>query len=108
MNNDSAELLDLDRDKTVEAQKAYLKSDKGKLTLKRYRASPKGRKSQEIYEDSEKGQLAKLRYYNSEKAKQTRQKQKDRRDLMQAYAKFLERNPGTTIIEFMETQKGEA
>jgi len=94
-------------DKVLEAQKAYLRTEKGKLVLKRYTASPKGKASQENYIKSEKGQLAQLRYYNSPKAQETRRKQKEKRDLLKAYAKYLKRNPGASVPDFLKSLEKE-
>lgn len=89
-----------------EAQKRYLKTEKGKSAKKRYDQSEQGKSARKRYLESEKGQEALLRYYLSEKAQSQREQRKALMKLFRQLDNFTQDNPNKSMEEFFESLGG--
>lgn len=90
-----------------EAQKRYLRTEKGKSAKKRYDQSNQGKDARKRYLESEKGKAALLRYYLSEKAQNQREQRKALMKLFRKLDTFLQENPDKSMDEFFEFLGGQ-
>lgn len=94
-------------DSAEKAKRKYFKSKKGKKAQRKYLKTEAGKAAQGRYVQSDKGKAAQLRYQLSEKGQQTRERRKQKCQLVKSLSGFLKSNPGSTPQDFLNQLKEE-